>query len=226
MNLQNLKIRCSAIGDIMTEPRSKSETLSKTAIKAAIEAYVVQRFAKHPKDLITDAIRKGLMVEEDAITILSKLDRTLYAKNETRYENKFIIGTPDIVTEREVVDIKSSWDIFTFFASKFDTLDKGYEWQLRGYMDLTGRLNARLCYVLCDTPEPLIASAQRRAWYDAGSPAIEDGNVNQMIRDNATYDLPTAERVHQFHIAHDPDLMERVYERVALIRIELKHILN
>lgn len=224
--MNDLKIRCSAIGDIMTDPRSKSETLSKTAIKAAIEAYVVQKYDKHPKDLVTDAIRKGLMVEEDAITILSKVDKRIYVKNEDKLSNPWITGTPDIVTEREVIDIKSSWDIFTYFASRFDSLDKGYEWQLRGYMDLTGRQHARLAYVLCDTPEPLIASAQRKAWYDAGAPAIEDGKVNQMIRDNATYDLSPAERVHTFRIEHDPEAMERVYERIALIRIELPHILN
>jgi hypothetical protein len=226
--MNDLKIRCSAIGDIMTEPRLKSELLSKTAIKAGIEAYIIQVHKKHPKDLISDAIKKGLLVEEDAITVLSKLDKTIYAKNEERFSNPFIMGTPDIVTATEVIDIKSSWDIFTFYASRFDKLDAGYEWQLRGYMDLTGRQRARLSYILCDTPWQIVAQAQKRAWYDLGSPdeAPEDTMAGILISENAKYDLTTEQRVHQFTIEHDPDAMERVYERVALIRQELKHILN
>jgi hypothetical protein len=73
-----------------------------------------------------------------------------------------------------------------------------------------------------------VAQAQKRAWYDLGSPdeAPEDTMAGILISENAKYDLPTEQRVHQFTIEHDPDAMERVYERVALIRQELKHILN
>jgi len=222
-----IKIRCSSLGDVMSDPRSKSELLSKTCIKAGVEAYLIQKYGKEKKQVVTDAIEKGLMVEEDAITTLSLADGAFYAKNEQWLINDYITGTPDIITESEVVDIKSSWDIFTFYASKFDPMDKGYWWQLQGYMALTGKKYARLAYVLIDTPEPIIASMQRKAWYDAGSPAIEDGYVNALIRNNATYTLGAYERTHILDVVeYDDDAMCRAYERIHTLRGELARILD
>ena len=224
--MKDILFRCSAIGDIMTEPRSKSEEFSKTAQKRAIEAYIIARYDRYPKDITSDAIKKGLMVEDDAIDILARVDQKLYLKNEQRFSNDFITGTPDIIAH-DVVDIKSSWDIFTYFGSKFD-YEKSYEWQLQGYMALTGKTSARLAYVLCDTPEPIIESMKRKAWYDLGSPFDDtvSGKIGTEIERNAKYDLSDAERVHIHHFAYDNDAIERVYQRVADLRLWLGRTFN
>ena len=226
MDTSKILFRCSAIGDIMTEPRSKSEEFSKTAQKRAIEAYIISRYDRYPEDITSDAIRKGLMVEDDAIDILSRVDQKLYLKNEERLSNDYITGIPDIISG-DVVDIKSSWDIFTYFASKFD-YDKGYEWQLQGYMALTGKKSARLAYVLCDTPDAIIESMKRKAYYELGSPAtdIHTGKINVEIERNAKYDLSDAERVSVHHFEYDNDAIERVYQRVADLRLWLGRTFN
>jgi hypothetical protein len=221
MDTSKILFRCSGIGDIMTEPRSKSEEFSKTAMKRAIEAYIISRYDRYPKDITSDAIKKGLMVEDDAIDILARVDGRLYMKNEERFSNAYISGTPDIIAD-DVVDIKSSFDIFTYFASKFD-YEKSYEWQLQGYMALTGKTSARLAYVLCDTPDVIIESMKRKAWYDLGSPFDDtvSGKIGMEIERNAKYDLSDAERVHIHHFQYDNDAIERVYQRVADLRLWL-----
>lgn len=221
-----IHFRCSSIGDIMTEPRSKSEEFSKTAMKRAVEAYIMSKYNRFPKDITSDAIRKGLMVEDDAIDILSRVDGKLYLKNETRFTNDYITGEPDIVSD-DIVDIKSSFDIFSFFSSKFD-YEKDYWWQLQGYMALTGKKSARLAYVLCDTPDVIIESMKRKAWYDLGSPFDDtiSGKIGMQIEINAKYDLPDAERVHIHHIEYDNEAIERVYQRVADLRLWIQRTFN
>lgn len=226
MDTSKILFRCSAIGDIMTDPRSKSEEFSKTAQKRAVEAYIIARYDRYPKDITSDAIKKGLMVEDDAIDILARVDQKLYLKNEQRFSNDFITGTPDIIAH-DVVDIKSSWDIFTYFGSKFD-YDKSYEWQVQGYMALTGKTSARLAYVLCDTPDAIIESMKRKAWYDLGSPFDDtvSGRIGMDIERNAKYELSDAERVSIHHFAYDNDAIERVYQRVADLRLWLGRTFN
>lgn len=224
--MKDILFRCSSLGDIMTEPRSKSEEFSKTAMKRAIEAYIISRYDRFPKDITSDAIRKGLMVEDDAIDILSRVDGKLYLKNEARFSDDYITGTPDIISD-DVVDIKSSFDIFSFFSSKFD-YEKDYWWQLQGYMALTGKKTARLAYVLCDTPDVIIESMKRKAWYDLGAPFDDttSGKIGMDIERNAKYDLPDAERVHVHHFEFDAEAMERVYQRVADLRLWLGRTFN
>jgi hypothetical protein len=221
MDTSKIIFRCSGIGDIMTEPKKKADEFSKTAMKRAIEAYIISRYDRYPKDITSDAIKKGLMVEDDAIDILARVDGRLYMKNEERFSNAYISGTPDIIAD-DVVDIKSSFDIFTFFASKVD-YEKSYEWQLQGYMALTGKTSARLAYVLCDTPDVIIESMKRKAWYDLGSPFDDtvSGKIGMEIERNAKYDLSDAERVHIHHFQYDNDAIERVYQRVADLRLWL-----
>lgn len=224
--MKDILFRCSSLGDIMTEPRSKSEEFSKTAMKRAIEAYIISKYDRFPKDITSDAIRKGLMVEDDAIDILSRVDGKLYLKNEVRFSDDYITGTPDIISDN-VVDIKSSFDIFSFFSSKFD-YEKDYWWQLQGYMALTGKKTARLAYVLCDTPDVIIESMKRKAWYDLGSPFDDttSGKIGMEIERNAKYDLPDAERVHIHHFRYDNDAIERVYQRVQDLRLWLVRTFN
>lgn len=227
-----LRIRCSSIGDIMTDPRSKSEALSKTAQKAAIAAYIQERYGRS-KEFTSKYTDKGNAVEEDAITMLSVADRALYLKNETRYSNDWLTGTPDLLTDSEVIDLKSSWDIFTFYDAKMGEIDKGYWWQLQGYMALTGRTSARLVYALCDTPEHVRQREIYRIYsafgypYTVGMPMDNVSAECVAALDEAERlfrygDIPEAERLHTFHVEADPDAIARVYERVELLRAWVK----
>jgi hypothetical protein len=64
-------------------------------------------------------------------------------------------GTPDLIVDGIVYDIKCSWDCFTFPLFENEIPTKDYFYQLQIYMHLTGCKQAVLTYVLLNTPEEL-----------------------------------------------------------------------
>src|SRR5687768_9189256 len=119
MDFSNTLIRCSSLGKLMTEPKSaadkKAGNLGATAKKHLIEVYVNKVYGRQ-KDISTKYMEKGLAVEEDSITLYSRITKRMFKKNKERLRNAYIEGEPDIflgpsIQKAElVVDTKSSWD--------------------------------------------------------------------------------------------------------------------
>jgi hypothetical protein len=219
------KCRCSKIGDILTNPRSKSETYSKTAMSAVFEQYIADVTGRN-KTVTSKYMDKGSLMEEDSISLLSYHDEAIYFKNEKHFTNDLLTGTPDIVTSELVIDIKSSWDVFTFSATKLDEIDKGYYAQLQGYMALTGARKAQLCYVLVNSPEHIInfakADFERKNVFNGKS---WDDELKNYLFD----DLHIESRIHKIEIEYDEAFIQSVYERVELLREyydSLKSVIN
>ncbi len=213
--------RCSQLGSIMTAPRSKSEELSETCKTYLTEVYINERFGRR-KEITSRYIEKGLAVEEDSITLYSRVKKVPFFKNEERFKNEYIIGTPDHVGDF-VLDIKSSWDIFTFVNTEQADLNKKYYWQLQGYMALTGKKEARLAYCLVNTPDQMIEDEKRKlAWkmglIDADS-SPEYHKACEQIEKNSRYDdIPMAERIHEIVIPYDEAAIESLYKKVDACR--------
>lgn len=194
MQLNQFKIRCSAIGQIMTEPRSKSETLSQTCI-SYLEQWVKEQLYNTKKQVNSKYLTKGHEVEIEAIEYYAEVKNLGFVlKNQDYFENEFITGTPDLITQFTVYDFKSSWDCFTFplFETK---VDKNYEAQLQGYMNLTQLKTAKLVYTLQNTPDEL-------QW---------DEPIDYSI-------YPDYLRIKEFEIEYDPEFIERVKNRVIECR--------
>jgi hypothetical protein len=212
--------RASAIGKLMVDPRNKSETLSETTKTYLSEVFINYSYGRK-KDIQNRYTTKGLMVEEDSLTLYSRFKKEIFMKNEERFFNDFICGTPDLVEKNEVIDIKSSYDIFTFFKSKED-INKSYYWQLQAYMCLTGKKTSTLAYCLINTPDCLIQDEKRRLGFKMN--IIDDVNKDYveacieidrlMIYD----DLPLEEKVHEVTIERNDKDIERMYERVEQCR--------
>lgn len=104
-------------------------------------------------------VTKGLMCEEDAISLNSKLEGVMMLKNKTKLSNNLIAGEWDIDWNSKklgkvIDDTKVSYN-----AQSFDdttTVKKAYYWQGTGYMWLTGADYARIVHLLVNTPEILI----------------------------------------------------------------------
>jgi hypothetical protein len=198
MQLNEFKIRCSAIGLIMTEARAKSEPLSATCI-SYLEQWVKEQLYNTKKQINSKYLTKGNEVEIEAIEYYAEAkDLGFVLKNQDYFENDFITGTPDLITNGIVYDFKSSWDCFTFplFETK---VDKNYEAQLQGYMNLTGLKKAKLVYTLQNTPDQL-------QW---------DEPIDYSI-------YPEYLRIKEFEIAYDSDFIERVNNRVIECRNYIK----
>jgi hypothetical protein len=225
----NVKIRCSSLGKLMTEPKSVADknagALSETAKTMLIEVYAKAVYGRE-KEVQSKPMKKGVLVEDDSIALLSRHDGVLYQKNEIRQENEFIGGTPDIITDELVIDIKSSYDIWTFLANVDSKIDKGYWWQLQGYMMLTKRRKASLVYCLSNMPDHMVETEKyyllkRLDVISEESPEylIEAAKLERMLKYD---DIPVNERVIKYDIDFDDSVVELVESKVKTAREYLK----
>lgn len=200
MNFDNLLIRCSAIGKIMTEPKTNaakaagelSET-TKTYLKELNRSIKYSR----QKDFTSKEIEKGLQQEELAITLFSLHTRKYFTKNSKRINNDFLTGEPDLFIGSDIehaeegFDTKCSWSLWTF-PDADDELDSNYYWQNMGYMALTGAKKWTTVYCLVNAPAEQITAEKQKVWYALGMP--DDSNDRYMekrreIEKNMIFDI-------------------------------------
>ena len=155
MNLPTFKIRASASGKIMTNARSKTELLSETT-KTYVQEWAKEHIYGIRKEIKSKYLTKGLKLEDTAIDkAIEWLDLPFTMKNEKFFEDEFFCGTPDLIVNDVVYDLKCSWDAFSFPLFDKEITTKDYFYQLQVYMHLTGCKKAVLTYVLLNTPDEL-----------------------------------------------------------------------
>ena len=137
INFNETLIRASSVGYLMTEPVSKADKeaglLSKTAQKHLLDVYITEKYGRK-RDIQTKQMKKGVEVEGNSIEMLSEYLKKPLEKNEERFKNDFITGLPDIIDGNHIIDVKSSYDLWTFLGNLPDKLDNLYYWQLMSYM--------------------------------------------------------------------------------------------
>lgn len=189
------KIRASASGQIMTNPQKKEALISKTT-ETYVQNWIKESIYGVRKEIKSKYLNKGLSLEDEAIdTAINWLDLAFVLKNEKYFEDDFFCGTPDLILENEVLDIKCSWDCFTFPLFDKEVPTKDYFYQLQVYMHLTGKTKARLVYVLLNTPEELSYEQQ-----------------------NDYSNLDKKYRIKTFSIDYDKSIIEDLQQRVLNIR--------
>ena len=153
-----MKFRCSSIGKLMTEPRSKSEGPLSVGAKTYIRELAAQEIFGVDFVVLSKAIEKGVECEDDSILLLNKVRGLSLKKNAERKTNDFITGECDLydAERKRGHDLKSSWSAKTFPGWVVDCEDKLYEWQMRGYLLLWDADEWEVNYALVDTPERLI----------------------------------------------------------------------
>ena len=188
------KIRASASGKLMTKSRLKDGALSKTALSYVQDWYKEQIYGVK-KNIDNKYLRKGISVEDNAIDYAAKELGWLFAeKNEDYFEDAHFCGTPDVILDDTIIDIKSSWDCFTFPLFEDEIPNKDYYYQLQTYMALTGLKKAQLVYVLMDTPE-----------------SIE--------RDAVSYEsVESKYRIKIFYVDYDEEVVESMRDKVQYVR--------
>lgn len=155
--MRDIKLRCSSIGKLMTEPKLKSEVLSVGA-KTYIRELAAQDIFGVEFEVSSKQMEKGILVEPDSIALLNRVRGLSLTKNTERRTNDWITGECDLfdAARRRGHDLKSSWSIATFPIATVDCEDKLYEWQMRGYMWLWDADEWEVNYAIVDTPENLI----------------------------------------------------------------------
>jgi hypothetical protein len=226
------KFRCHQIGALMTNQQGKKDTkaleeISETAKKELIKIYVREVYGRD-KEITSKYIEKGLAVEEDSITLISRVNGIFLKKNDQRFENDFITGEPDVVNP--LYDTKSCWDIHTFYEHKSKELKKEYFWQMQGYADLLTADFGTVAFCLIDTPLGIIEDEKKRLYYKMDVATMENPEylkACEALEKEMTFaDIPMEERTHEVKVKRSPEMMQQFYNRVPLLREWLNEFAN
>jgi hypothetical protein len=187
-----------------------------------IKTWWLQKAYNRKKEFYNKYVEKGLATEIAGIELYSKWlnEGVLLSKNQEYYSNDFIVGSPDVVHDDIIVDIKCSWDLFTFPYFDTELPNKNYYWQLQGYMFLTGYNKARIAYCLIDTPKPIIQQELKKLFFQSGGRA-EDWTPETYQELEAKYffdDIPWEDKIKIFDVERNDDDISLVKERVRIGR--------
>ena len=190
--------RASAAGMLMTDPKKKTDTISKTTI-SYLNDWMKEQIYGYRKNVSTKQIEKGIDYEDAAIeAVIDWCDLPFVVKNEQRFTDDWFTGEPDLLTTDRVIDIKNSWDFSTFPLFDEEIPTENYMYQVQVYMHLTGRKKASVIYVLLNTPETKF------------DPEI-------------TYDhVDTKFRYKVFDFDYDPEIIEKLKQRIIDCRTYIK----
>ena len=213
-----LKIRCSAIGKIMTNSRSKSEVLSKTC-KSYLQELAIEEMYGIKKEFSSRFTDKGIEVERESIDLVQdNCDFGFMYKNEEHFENDFLTGTPDVNTDNILLDVKSSYDATTFPWFEEEIPNKDYYYQLQGYMALCNKRKSVLAYCLVNTPFQIVEDEVRRAhWKEHLIDESEELRADVEARHNFDH-IPPEKRIKTFEVRYDKDVVKAIYERIKECR--------
>ena len=215
-----MKVRCSAIGKIMTSPRSKGEVLSQTT-KSYIKELVLEHKYGIRKEINSRYLDKGNMVENESIELTEKvLDLDLIVKNESYFENEFICGTPDIIMGDTIIDVKSSWSAHTFpFFLDEELPNKDYYYQIQGYLALTGATKGMVVYCLINTPEEIVLDEIRRTSWSRHELDVTEETEAEVRQQHEFDHIPEVNRVKAYHIERNDEVIQAIYDRVNECKI-------
>jgi hypothetical protein len=175
----------------------------------------------YDEPVVTNELLKGLMCEHAAIDVVSRqVPGPMRVKNEVAYENDWFTGTPDVVLDGAVEDIKCSWTLKTFFDVRHPS--SLYYAQGQVYMDLTGRDTFRLCYVLVGTPPEIVLEEQKKFYFrfncDEENPHYLECCHKLDAMHGQTWLIPEAQRIKIFTITRDDLYLMKLRKRVTQAR--------
>lgn len=221
------------------EERFYNPELSVTAVKHLIRRYSWEKYNRRIAsiDYARSSLRKGNILEDEAIQIVSSLDKQSYSKEKCAISNDYLTGVCDVfhAGSRKIVDVKASWNIYTFMPNMIEPVSSSYWYQMQGYMELYDADVAEVCYVLVNTPPHLIAAERSkladkymmgeitRDKYDEGMEGLDHSfDYNK---------IPLKRRVIRQEIARFKEVLPLIYRNVLKCRVWLNkfekiHTLN
>lgn len=221
-----MKVRASALGKIMTSSRKAGEVLSQTA-KSYVQEVVLQDKYGIYKEFNSRYTDKGNQTEDEAIQLVSEvLDLGFLYKNEDKYANDWIKGTPDVVTSDLIIDTKVSWSAQTFPFFDSELTNKDYYWQMQAYMWMTGRRKALVAYCLINTPYLILEDEIRREHWKQNLIG-ESQEVRDYVEAQHNFDhIPKDERIKVFEIDYDEKGIEQAKEKIEIARVYYNQLMK
>lgn len=218
-------IHASSMGVLFIEPKEaaakKAGELSATAKTHLVKVYIKEYWGIDI-DITTKQMQKGTIAEEDVITLVSRVHKKLYEKNDVQEYNEFAIGHADIVQPDEIIDVKASWSPETFIPKLLEPLDKMYNIQLQTYMWLYNKPKAKLCYGLVNTPDFLIQDELRKLLYKMDVISEESPEylraAEKLMKNMVFDDIPLHEKVITIEVPRDEEIIDAMPKKVEKAR--------
>jgi len=220
INWSTYKFHPSSVKNLMIEPRLKSETISETTKAYLLEVYIEEVYGRRKIESVANKfMRKGTMCETDSIELLERVKGETFFKNNNQLTNAWFVGTPDVIAIDKVIDIKTSWDLWTFAGVDEDQAKKDYYYQVLAYMDLTKTQKAELVYCLVSTPPEMINDEMYRPSF------YMDEVESEKYRNNYKFDdIDEKSRVKIYTFDYSEEDIERVESKIVLAREYLASI--
>lgn len=243
MEVNKILFRASSMGEVMTGvAKNLNVENSLTCKRKLIQIYREINW-KRKSNRGNKYIDKGNEVEQDSITLYSRVKKSMFKKNDIRLVNGYFTGELDIYEGDSItsaihtIDIKSSWDWITF-PSMCDTVDASYDYQGQVYMDLTGAKKHTIAYCLVNTPANIILDEKKKLAYKMGvidleTPEyieacieIEKNHIYDMELflshnpwfhlhcKNWDFDIQMSQRIHEIVVERDDDKIQKMYARI------------
>lgn len=198
----------------------------KTYCKDWLKGQIFERKPEHQ----TVYTKKGLVNEDEAIDMVAKtFGYRLLIKNSVEYDShEFIRGTPDCIPNNDssVFDVKNSWSWETFPLLESVIPKIGYDYQVQGYMEITGREKGYVVYCLTDTPDHLIEQYAKNFCFKNGYGDFDIDVYNEMHRNMTYSDINPNLRMKVFEVKKDPEFIKLVEERVVLCRKYINELIQ
>ncbi len=207
----------------LIKKRDNEVSLSLTA-KNHCEKWLKEQIYNKKINFINKYTAKGIIVEQDSLDLVAEYyNYGLLIKNEERFENEYITGTPDAILKDRVIDVKTSWSLDTF-PLFFSKINNAYWWQAQCYMELTGKDKYELIYVLMSTPDHLIdkEAARIASYYGGKASDYIDEVYNNLNYDNTPPEL----RIKKYDIEKNNDCMKEVKQKVKECRDYIRVLNN
>jgi hypothetical protein len=221
--------RCSSLGKIMTEPRSKSEGPLSVGAKTYIRQLAAMEIFGVEFSFTSKETEKGDRCEPDSIALLNRVRGLSLVKNKERRSDGLITGECDLfdAPRRAGHDVKTPWSIATFPICVADCEDKLYEWQCHGYMRLWDADEWHVDYCLVNTPDDLIKWEPQALHFVDHIPPHHRVTTWTVERDEAKQALITEKVGHaRAYFAQVVAEFDRLHQGGAAPDSELTHLLK
>jgi hypothetical protein len=209
------------------EPIKNEETLSKSCKTFLVKKYVTEKYNRI--DDVTDfSMVKGVVSENESISLFNSVFGTNYTKNKKKIDNDFLTGIPDICIGEscyeadEIIDIKTPYDIYSFISILGNDITNAAYWQIQGYMALTNAKVGKIAYCLTNTPQWIIDDELRKLKAKLmGHPQFDKlfKLGSERVHRNMNFDdIPKDERVAVFTVDRDEESVDKIYKKLEKCR--------
>lgn len=211
--------------------RSTDVILSDTCISYLVEAYAweTEGMCSITKEMDVEYFERGRKTEPESIELLSFVDDVAYLKNETRFDNDFLSGIPDVLKisddfkAKRIRDIKSCKDYPMFLYKIHKGVDPGNREQLAGYGDILDCGDLEVDFTLPTMPQSMREGYKIKLAYKMNAAIDQDKEFDRAwanLERSMIFDhIPAPRRVYKIPVEpFTPNEQAAVYERVKVCR--------